>query len=121
MRVLKVLLITMVLASNMGLTLNCEECQELEIDTNVAAATVGVAFEHTIELLEACGCSGTFSTEDALPPGMAFDGTLVSGTPTEAGSWDLEFAYVADSCDETIESLLSQVTLTFDVNPAPAP
>lgn len=95
----------------------CSDESDADVPEYSGEITLDIGEPATIDLQDYLGgssynyCSYTkYSGDSKLPPGITKDGSILSGTPTELGSYHLQFRF-----NNSYVSLVADAILNFDI------
>ena len=101
----------------------CSDESDADVPEYSGEITLDIGEPATIDLQDYLGgssynyCSYTkYSGDSKLPPGIAKDGSILSGTPTELGSYHLQFRF-----NNSYVSLVADAILNFDITVTEVP
>ena len=100
----------------------CSDGSDAAVPEYSAEISIDLGEPVTIDLQDYLGgssynyCSYTkYSGTSELPPGITKDGSILSGTPTELGSYHLQFRF-----NNSYVSLVADAILNFDITVTPS-
>ena len=101
----------------------CSDESDADVPEYSGEITLDIGEPATIDLQDYLGgssynyCSYTkYSGDSKLPPGITKDGSILSGTPTELGSYHLQFRF-----NNSYVSLVADAILNFDITVTEVP
>ena len=101
----------------------CSDESDADVPEYSGEITLDIGEPATIDLQDYLGgssynyCSYTkYSGDSKLPPGIIKDGSILSGTPTELGSYHLQFRF-----NNSYVSLVADAILNFDITVTEVP